>query len=118
MVYEGGWVVKLNWNWRTPYGEIGALDEPAVHVTYSEAEKYCEWRGKRLPTKQEWVETGYTEKRKNPTDGYITGKTYPYPTGELPSGANCLSDCDAETLLVDKKNNYRDKDRLFSLLQL
>ena len=39
MVYEGGWVVKPNWNWRAPYGEIGVFDEPAVHVTYAEAEK-------------------------------------------------------------------------------
>ena len=52
MAYEGGWVVKPNWNRRAPYGEIGAFDEPAVHVTYEEAEKYCKWRGKRLPTKQ------------------------------------------------------------------
>ena len=109
MVYEGGWVVKPNWNWRAPYGEIGAFDEPAVHVTYAEAEKYCEWKGKRLPTKREWVEAGYTEKRLKPTDGYVTGKTYPYPTGESPAGANCLSDCDAETLLVDKKKNYHVK---------
>ena len=88
---------------------IGAFDEPAVHVTYAEAERYCEWKRKRLPTKREWVEAGDTEKRVKPTDGYITGRTYPYPTGESPAGANCLSDCDAETLLVDKKKNYHVK---------
>ena len=47
MVYEAGWVVKQDWNWRAPYGAIGALNEPAVHVTYSEAMQYCKWRGKR-----------------------------------------------------------------------
>ena len=106
MVYEAGWIVKPDWNWRAPYGAIGTLNEPAVHVTYSEAEQYCKWKGKRLPTKEEWIEVGYTEKRVDPTDGYIQGMTYPYPTGENPIGANCLSDCDAETLLADKKINF------------
>ena len=77
-----------------------------MHVTYSEAEQYCKWKGKRLPTKEEWVELGYTEKRVDPTDGYIQGMTYPYPTGKNPIGANCLSDCDAEIFLADKKINF------------
>ena len=63
MVYESGWVVKPKWNWRAPYGEISPVNEPVVHVTYSEARQYCEWKGKRLPTKQEWIEAGYTESR-------------------------------------------------------
>ena len=53
-----------------------------------------------------WLEVGYTEKRVDPTDGYIQGMTYPYPTGENPIGANCLSDCDSETLFADKKSNF------------
>ena len=55
---EGGWVVKPKWNWRAPYGEIGAVNEPVVHVTYFEAKQYCEWKAKDLPTKQEWIEAG------------------------------------------------------------
>ena len=58
MVYEVGWVIKPEWNWRAPYRTIGPLNEPVVHVTYSEAEQYCEWKGKRLPIKGEWVEVG------------------------------------------------------------
>lgn len=106
MVYEAGWVVKPGWNWRTPYGDVGELNEPAVHLTFSEAEQYCQWKGKRLPTKQEWLDAAYTEKRDKPTGGYVTGTTYLYPTGEVPTGANCLSDCDAESLFADKKINY------------
>ena len=70
-VYEDGWIVKPDQNWRALYGAIGTLNEPAVHVTYSEAEKYYKWKGKRLPTKEEWVEVRYTEKRVDPTDGSI-----------------------------------------------
>ena len=49
----------------------------------------------KTPNKGRRVEVEYTEKRVDPTDGYIQGTTYPYPTGEKPIGANCLSDCDA-----------------------
>ena len=62
---------------------------------------------KRLPTKR-WVEAGYTEKSEanrrlhNQPDA-------PISTGDVSRGTSCLSDCDAETLLVDKKKNYRLK---------
>jgi len=49
---------------------------------------------------------GYTEKRVDPTDGYKKGKTYPYPTVESPTGANCLFDCDDEIRLAGKKINF------------
>ena len=106
MVYESGWVTKPDWNWRAPYGEIGNRDEPAVHLTFQEAEQFCRWKGKRLPTKQEWIDGGYTEHRQTPTDGFVTGRTYRYPTGEMPHGANCLADCEAETYLINKKQNF------------
>lgn len=31
-----------------------SADLPLTHVTYPEAEKYCAWTGKRLPTELEW----------------------------------------------------------------
>ena len=105
MVYESGWVVKRDWNWRTPYGKPSQSNEPAVHLTYAEAQQYCKWSGKRLPTKREWIEAAYTENRTTPADGFIKGKTYPYPTGQAPTGANCLLDCGAETLLTNKKRD-------------
>jgi formylglycine-generating enzyme len=49
--------------------------------------------GKRLPTDREWGEAAYREQRAQPSDGFVRGKTYPYPTGELPMGANCLGEC-------------------------
>ena len=103
MVYETGWTVKPGWNWRQPHGFAGQSEEPAVHLTFSEAEAYCRWRGKRLPTRQEWIDAAYTEHRNTPSDGFVTGQTYRYPTGTTPSGANCLSACGAETALKEKK---------------
>lgn len=93
LVYEAGWTRKPGWTWKTPFGKAGQSDEPAVHVTFSEAKAYCQWAGKRLPTDREWVEAAYTERRNAPPAPFTKGKTYLFPTGDTPDGANCLGDC-------------------------
>ncbi len=93
LVYEAGWQHKSGWVWRTPYGTAASDDEPAVHVTFDEAQAYCRWAGKRLPTDTEWREAAYTERRSAPPSPFKSGQTYPYPTGSAPEGANCLRDC-------------------------
>lgn len=93
--YEGGWQRRPGWHWRAPFGTPASDREPVVHVTYHEANAYCLWAGKRLPTDTQWREAAYTERRAQPTDGLTRDRTYRYPTGESPSGANCLGDCGA-----------------------
>ena len=97
MVFEAGWVTRPGWNWRTPYGVESAPEEPAVHITFDEAAAYCRWRGGRLLTREEWISNAYTEHRDAPPPPFIAGRTYPYPTGDSPVGANCLRDCGAAT---------------------
>lgn len=91
--YEGGWQRRVGWHWRAPFGTPGSPQEPAVHVTHAEAAAFCRWSGKRLPTDREWGEAAYTERRAEPAAPFVRGRTYPYPTGERPSGANFLEGC-------------------------
>ncbi|MGK6310627.1 formylglycine-generating enzyme family protein [Variovorax sp. DT-64] len=97
-VFEAGWVQKPGWTWRAPFGNSRTVhdDEPAVHVTYDEAHAFCRWAGGRLPSDNEWVGAAYTEQRPSPPAPFVSGRTYPYPTGERPAGAQCLDDCGAD----------------------
>ena len=90
--FEGGWEQRKGWTWRAPFGQLANPGEPAVHVTYPEAAAYCQWSGKRLPKDAEWGLAAYTELRSSPPAGFAAGRTYAYPTGDSPQGANC-TDC-------------------------
>lgn len=95
-VYEAGWVRKPGWTWQQPYGvRRAADDEPAVHLTFDEAQRFCRWAGGHLPTDAQWVSAAYTEQRRAPAAPFERGRTYPWPTGDRPEGAQCLDDCGA-----------------------
>jgi len=104
-VYENGWVIKPDWNWKTPYGVNSHPDEPAVHITYDEAQAYCKWKGKRLPTRGEWINYAYTEHRQSHPN-YEQGMTYTYPIGNSPIGANCLNSCGNPKGNPDNKKDF------------
>lgn len=67
----------LNWwrympgaNWKHPEGPgsdtAGREDHPVVHVTYSDAEAYCRWAGKEVPTEAQFeyaARGGYDKKK-------------------------------------------------------
>ena len=117
-----GWEkVKLN-NWKSPmYWEkiddewhvrdfLGIRkinpNEPVCHVSYYEADAYCKWSGKRLPTEAEWEKAACwnetkqektifpwgnnspTEENCNLLESYHWGCTEigTYPSGKSPSG--------------------------------
>ena len=92
-VYETGWTRKPGWVWHSPFGRPAADDEPAVHLTWHEAQAFCRWAGGRLPRDEEWARAAYTEQRPAPPPPWRSGQTYRYPTGDSPQGAICLGDC-------------------------
>lgn len=86
--FGSGWERRPGWTFRTPFGEQAEPDEPAVHISWTEAQAFCADAGGRLPTRDEWSSAAYTEQRASPKDGLVAGKTYPYPVGDMPDGMN------------------------------
>lgn len=98
-VYESGWVRKAGWTWRTPFGQNRSAgeDEPAVHLTFNEAQAFCQWAGGALPTDAQWLAAAYTEQRTAPPAPFERGRSYLFPTGHTPDGAQCLVECGPES---------------------
>jgi formylglycine-generating enzyme required for sulfatase activity len=92
--YVGGWQRRPGWTWRAPDGQADADPRlPAVHLTHAEARAYCRWAGGDLPSAAQWLSAAYTEQRAAPPAPFVRGRSYPWPTGAQPDGANTsLSD--------------------------
>jgi formylglycine-generating enzyme required for sulfatase activity len=65
--------------WKEGAYPEGTADHPAIWVNWQDANAYCEWAGKRLPTEFEW------ERAARGTDGRA------YPWGDTFDAAKCNS---------------------------
>jgi formylglycine-generating enzyme required for sulfatase activity len=104
--FSGNWGFLLKSGTGTDYWNSPDLDNyPMITVTWDEANAYCEWAGRRLPTEAEW------EKAARWTDARI------YPWGNTPptSVSRAFKDGSVVTEVTENGNKWPIKNPIINV---
>ena len=104
---SGGWKVRLFDAW----SDI-VPDTPVVHVNWHEANAYCNWAGRRLPTEAEWE---FAASMRPGDDGELVKTDYPW--GDAPVTA-ALVNMDGFSLGCADVADYAAGDNVWGCRQL
>lgn len=73
---DGGWEARSFDAWRPL-----AADAPVIHVCWYEAEAFCRWAGRRLPTELEWEVAASGQ----PDGEWLSARRRRFPWGDAPA---------------------------------
>jgi iron(II)-dependent oxidoreductase len=112
------WLREANGRWRQRiFDRYAPLKEhvPVVHVSWYEAEAYCNWAGRRLPTETEWETAASAEPAPN---GILAGeRRRHFPWGDDPPNAQ-KANLDWRSLGVVEVGAHGGGDSAFGCRQL
>jgi formylglycine-generating enzyme required for sulfatase activity len=86
-VVQAPWWRKVEGaDWQHPEGPQSSvadrLDHPVVHISWNDAQAYCSWAAKRLPTEAEWEFAAR---------GGLQGKSFPWGNDIRPDGEHRMN---------------------------